>query len=518
MTKTILSIDCGTQSLRTLLFDLQGNLLAKQKIEYTPYHSPKPGWAEQNPNVFWNALTEGTQKLKNQHPEWFNAIVGIGVTTQRDSMVNLDTQGNPLRPVITWLDQRKAKTFFKPNPIMQQAYKIVGMNESVLKLQMEGKCNWIMQNEPDIWKNTHKYVQVSGYLNYKLTGNFKDSIASQIGHIPFDYKKRHWAAKKELSAKLFPIHRSKLVELVQPGQKIGEISDKAAHETGLKPGTPVIAAGSDKGCETVGMGVIDGTMASLSFGTTATVQTTSKKYFEPLKFMPAYPAPIPGYYNPEIEIFRGYWMITWFKNEFGYKEALDAEKEGVIPELKLNKMLEQVPPGSMGLVVQPHWSPGLKFPCAKGAMVGFGDVHTRAYVYRAIIEGLAYALLDGLHKIEKAGKIKVKKVAVSGGASQSDEICQISADVFGLELVRGQTFETSGLGAAIITAVGVGEYPDFEQAIKAMVKYKKSFKPNPENQKIYKQLYEKVYQKLFPQLRKTYNQIREIVNYPEIIK
>ena len=104
----------------------------------------------------------------------------------------------------------------------------------------------------------------------------------------------------------------------------------------------------------------------------------------------------------------------------------------------------------MGLVVQPYWGPGLEHPCAKGAMIGFGDVHTRSHVYRAVIEGLAFGLLEGLHKMEKKGKQKVNKLAVSGGASQSDEICQISADIFNLPLVRGKTWETSGLGAAIV--------------------------------------------------------------------
>ncbi len=517
MKNNILSIDCGTQSLRALLFTDKGILIEKHKIEYIPYYSDKPGWAEQDPKTFWNALINATKKLKDKVPIEFDKIAGVGITTQRDSMINLDKDGNPLRPVITWLDQRKAPASYKPNPLMGLIYKSVGMHEALLKSQTSGKCNWIRKHQADIWNKTYKYVQVSGYLNYKLTGKFVDSIASQIGHIPFDYKKMKWASRNQMSSKLFPVEKEKLVDLVEPGEIIGKVNKLASELTHIPEGTPVIACGSDKGCETIGMGVVDNSMASLSFGTTATVQTCTKKYFEPQKFMPAYPAPLPKHYNPEIEIFRGYWMITWFKNEIGYKEVQDAEKKGVVPEIILDKFLKEVPPGSMGLMIQPYWGPGLKTPNAKGSMIGFGDVHTRAYIYRAVIEGLAFALLEGLHSIEKSGGFRAKKVAVSGGASQSDEICQISADIFNKPLVRGKTFETSGLGAAIVTAVGVGIHSSFEEAIKNMVKYDKTFTPSKENVKIYSKLFNKVYKKLYPTLKDIYKDIREITGYPEKI-
>ena len=233
----------------------------------------------------------------------------------------------------------------------------------------------------------------------------------------------------------------------------------------------MIAAGSDKGCETLGVGCRDLSCASMSFGTTATVQITSQRYLEPLQFMPAYPASIPGYYNPEIEIFRGYWMISWFKKEFGVREMIEAEARRVSPETVLDEKLADVPPGSQGLVLQPFWSPGLKMPEAKGAVIGFGDVHTRVHIYRAIIEGINYALIEGLENIEKKSKVKVKRIAVSGGGSQSNAICQITADMFNRTVVRGQTYETSGLGAAINGFVGLKVFSSYEEAINNMVHY-----------------------------------------------
>jgi sugar (pentulose or hexulose) kinase len=343
-------------------------------------------------------------------------------------------------------------------------------------------------------------------------------VASQIGHIPFDYKKLKWGSTNDLmnfSSKIYPVEAEKLPELVEPGKVLGAISEFAASQTGLKSGIPVIACGSDKGCETIGTGVLDSTMASLSFGTTATVQTTTSNYIEPIAFMPSYPAVIKGMFNPEVEIFRGYWMISWFKNEFAHKEVEEAKRKGLEPEQVLDGLLARAPAGSMGLVVQPYWSPGISEPLAKGAMIGFGDVHKKEHIYRAVIEGLAFGLLDGMHKIEKRGKIKFQKLAVSGGASQSDEICQISADVFNLPIVRGTTHESSGLGAAIITAYGTGCYGSIKEAIAKMVDYQFTFEPNPKKAELYKRIFKEVYQKMYKALKPLYKEIQDITGYPE---
>jgi sugar (pentulose or hexulose) kinase len=513
--KTILAIDCGTQSLRAIIFSQKGKLLERVQIEYEPYFYRHPGWAEQHPELYWDSLAKACQKLKSLNKEIFSRIAGIGVTSQRDTMINVDETGKPLRPAVTWLDQRKARPFFAHKGILNLGLKMLNLEKLVLGIQSEGKCNWIRQNQPEIWEKTHKYLQVSGFLNFRLTGNFVDSVASQIGHVPFSYKKQTWAKKHELSAILFPIEKEKLPQIAIPGETLGTITSIASQTTGLKKGIPVIACGSDKGCETLGAGVSRQNMASLSFGTTATIQTTSEKYFEAIRFMPAYPAPIPGLYNPEVEIFRGFWMITWFKNEFAQKEVEQAKKAGIPAEEILNQFLEQTEPGSMGLIVQPYWGPGLDHPKAKGAMIGFGDVHKKAHIYRAVIEGLGFALCEGREKIEKKTKQKIEKAVVSGGASQSDEICRITADIFNIPMVKGRTHETSGLGAAIIIAKGLGIYSSFDEAIKNMIKIKRIFEPDQNNVEIYKELYSKVYSKMYKALEPLYSQIQQITGYPK---
>ena len=519
MEKTnFLTIDCGTQSTRVMIFDKYGNILAKEKIEYEPYFSLKPGYAEQDANVFWNSIITGCQQIKEHSDgssDLLSSICAVGVTTQRDSMVLVDKEGNPIRAAITWLDQRTSRPVYRPKGVYYILYNIIGMYQSLMKTQAEASCNWLMQNEPENFNKAVKFLQVSGFINRKLTGKFVDSTASQIGHIPFNYKKQRWAKKGELNKLLFPVDDEKLPELYKPGAVIGYITEEAGELTGIPVNTKVIACGSDKGCETLGMGCLHKDQASLSFGTTATIQVSSKKYFEPLSFMPAYPAAIAGYYNPEVEIFRGYWLISWFKREFCAQEVLMAEKEGIPAEIILNKNLEQTPPGSLGLIVQPYWSPGLKTPYAKGAIIGFGDIHTKKYMYRAVVEGLSYALKEGLYNIQKSGKLNIKKLYASGGASQADEICQIAADIFNLPLYRGKTYETSSLGAAILCSIGTGCYKSFDEAIEKMVSYDKVFQPDAKNSSLYESLYNDVYRKIYKKLSSLYKEIQKITDYPE---
>lgn len=511
----ILAIDCGTQSLRAILFSQKGEILARVQSEYEPYFCQQSGWAEQDPELYWNALVTACQKLKQSNLKLFESIAGVGVTTQRASMVNVDENGIPLRPAIIWLDQRRAEPVWGQKGLLSLALKITGLKKKLEDIQIQGKCNWIMQNQPEIWEKTHKYLQISGFLNHRLTGNFIDSVASQIGHLPFDYKKQVWAQKHQLSKKFFPVETNKLPILVPPGDHLGTITSRAAEQTGIKKGTPVIACGSDKGCETLGAGVVSPEMASLSFGTTATVQILSEKYVEPIKYLPSYPASVPGLYNPEVEIFRGFWMITWFKKEFAHKEVEQALKMGIPAEEVLNQCLERTQPGAMGLIVQPYWGPGLDHPEAKGAMIGFGDVHTKDHVYRAVIEGLGFALWEGLEKIQNKTGIKIKKAAVSGGASQSDEICRITADIFNLPMVKGQTHETSGLGAAMLVGRGLGWFSSLDEAVENMVHVKKIFEPNPKHVRIYKALYSRVYARMYSVLAPLYSQIRDITGYPK---
>lgn len=513
----ILSIDCGTQSVRALLFDSEGTLRAKEQIKFEPYFSSFPGWAEQDPELYWQSACCACKQLKENNPDLWGSIIGVAVTTQRDTCVAVDQNMHALRPAILWLDQRMAKCE-KPLPMQQRLlFSAVGMTKTLEITRKKGKANWIRENEPEILEKTYKFLLLSGYFVMKLSGRFVDSVASQIGHVPFDSKRRCWAKPSDFKWNLFDIEPERLPELVEPGTVIGGVTKEAAEQSGILEGTALIAAGSDKGCETLGMGCLSDGDASLSYGTTATVQTTSAHYFEPLQFMPAYPASIPGYYNPEIEIFRGYWMISRFVEEYAQEEAEMAKQRHMKVEALLDEELDKVPAGCRGLMLTPYWGPGLKMPDAKGSIIGFGEVHTKPYIYRSIIEGINYMLLEGMESLEKrsgSGK-KIKRVMVSGGGSASDVVCQITADMFDRPTYKGVTSEASGLGAAINGFVGLGVYSNYEVAVSKMVHYAKVFTPDSENAQLYHKLHSRVYKHIYPKLRELYREIQSITDYPK---
>jgi len=513
----LLAIDSGTQSVRALLFDLRGNLVSKARVELEPYYSDHPGWAEQDPLYYWRSLCEACQRLWAESPVSREAVAGVAVTTQRSTVINVDERGEPLRPAIVWLDQRRTEGLPPVGGLWGLLFKLVRMNETAAYFIAEAEANWIRTHQPEIWEATHKFLFLSGFLLHRLTGRFVDSVGSQVGYVPFDYKRLRWAGPGDWKWKAIPLAREMLPELVQPSGILGEVGRAASEATGIPAGLPVVAAAADKACEVLGAGCLEPDVGCLSYGTTATINTIHRSYVEAVPLIPPFPAAVPGAYALEVQIYRGYWMVSWFKQQFGHREQRIAAERGIEPEELFDDLVNAVPPGSMGLVLQPYWSPGIKVPGpeAKGAIIGFGDVHTRSHLYRAILEGLAYALREGKERCERRSGVEISELRVAGGGSQSDAAMQITADIFGLPTARPHVYEASGLGAAINAAVGLGLHPDFETAVGEMCRIGAHFEPDPANQEVYDGLYRHVYRKMYARLRPLYEQIRRITGYPK---
>ncbi len=505
----VLTIDFGTQSLRTSLIDPKGNIVSKIKKHYDPcYVSTQSGYAEQDADFYWEYLVECLTKLAEENKNRLNDIVGATLTSFRDSSVQLDKNNVPVRKCILWLDQRMADAKEKIPFLHNFAFHLVGMQETISLNRKRCVAHWLKENEQESWSRTKKYVNISTYLIYKLTGNLVDSCSSMTGHYPINFKKRVWYKENAMKARIYGIPARMLCELKQPGEVLGVISDEIAERTGLPKGIKLIATGSDKACETVGLGALNRDTAAISYGTASSVEVSNAHYHEPEKFLPAYPAAVPGYYNMEVQVYRGYWMLNWFTREFASELIDEAKLQRLAVEELLNARLAEIPPGSDGLVLQPYWGPGLSRPLSKGAIVGFSDVHTREHLYKAIIEGIAYALREGLEGIEKSQKHKVKQIRISGGGSQSEAICQITADIFNLPVSRVQTFETTSLGAAMSTFLALGYFNSIEEVTEAMSHQSITFYPNAVNNQKYEYLYKNAYLKLYPSLKGIYKDIK----------
>jgi sugar (pentulose or hexulose) kinase len=513
----ILAVDHGTQSVRALLFDPRGTLVARTKIEIEPYVSPRPGWAELDVEMSWMTVCDACRRVVAEAGVPPETISGMAVTTQRATMVCVDANGAPLRPAILWLDQRRTEGLPPVGGLWGLAFRATGMSGTVAYFQAEAESNWLRTHEPETWRRTHRYLFLSGFLIHRLTGRFVDSVASQVGYVPLDYKRHDWAGRRDWKWRATGVEPDRLPEIVPPGHLLGELTPAAAEATGLPTGLPVVAAGADKACEVLGAGCTTPEIGCLSYGTTATVNTIHPRYVEPIPFVPPYPAAVPDAWAMEVQIYRGYWMVSWFKREFGHREQRLADERGIAPEALFDELVDAVPPGSMGLVLQPYWSPGVKVPGpeAKGAVIGFGDVHTRAHLYRAILEGLAYGLREGAERTARRSGVRLEELRVAGGGSQSDAAMQLTADIFGLPASRPHVYEASGLGAAIDAAVGLGLHDDFQTAVAAMTRTGDTFQPEAGRRELYETgSIARSTLKMYARLQPLYERIRAITGYP----
>ena len=507
----VLTFDVGTQSARCLLVRSDGEFEDICQVKYDePYYSRKPGWAEQRPDFYYDRICEAGRTICERNADKLSRVIGVTLTVIRDTVLCLDKDNKPLRDIILWLDKRQAD-FNDPFPLYKKLlFKVAGMQDATRILYQASVSNWIQQYQPDIWAKTAKYVMLPTYLNYKMTGELKDSEANMIGHIPFDYKRRTWRTHSDITRCICDVPDEKLCTLVKSGETIGRITAEFSKASGVPEGLPLIATGSDKGCETLGLSVVHENRAAISLGTTATIQLALKRYVEPQQFMPAYPAVPNDMFNPEIEIYRGFWLISWFVKEFGASEVEEAKKLGCSAEQLLDERIEQLPPGCEGLLLQPYWTPGVINPTSRGAVVGFADYHTRYHLYRAIIEGLGFELYQSLKIMERRAKLTVDEIFVGGGGARSDVVCQILADIMGLPVKRIQTHEACSIGASMVAFVADGVFKDYDDAIRSMVHEKDVFTPDETAHSTYMDIYKGAYSKIFGKLEPIYRKIIKI--------
>lgn len=506
----VLAIDSGTQNVKAAVFDLSGNELSLSRQAHTLNDFPQPQWVEHDPEDYWEkmcvAVKEAISAIGKENAK---RIKAVGVTSQRGTEIATDVDGNPIRPAIVYNDNRTTEGLKKLGGFWGLFFKAIGMYTAIEYVREHSKFVWIKNYQPDIYEKTHIFMQVASFLTYRLTGSVKESVGTMVGMFPFDYNKRKFYPQKGIHD-IFGITPERLPEVVSPGTVVGHITKAASKATTIPEGLPVVVGGGDVQSALVGMGVVNERSAALVLGSTVDFDIPSKKYVKDkeLRFI-SWPAAVPDYYIMEAGVGAGFVTVTWFKNELAHLEAQESKKSGRAPEEILDDAIKDIPPGSLGLIVQPYWSPPFHRDKARGAIVGFTMAHGRAHMYRAILEGLALETRAGYDAISEVSGVEVDEIRVSGGGSNSDMVLTITANVLGIPTVRMKVSEAAALGAAICAAHGAGLVSSVDEAVERMVHTTERFEPNTEAKAIYDRIY-KVYTKIYPRMEELYHETNDM--------
>lgn len=458
--KYIIGIDVGSQSAKVLMYTLDGRIVAKGRKKLAAMHLAEPGIVEHPDDDLWDSLGEACKMLMADFKGDVNDIIGIGVGGIRCCRVLLKKDGTLAQPVISWMDARTATPYEHTNP--EVAY----------------------------------VTSTTGYLSCRLTGEFKDCIGNAFGQWPVDMETWNWSEDEEV-IKAFNIPREMLFEAVKPGEVLGYITEAAAEKTGLPKGLPVVSTTNDKAVEGLGAGLVNNEAAVISLGTYITLMIQNHVLPKDPKALWAIISSVPGQYIYEsYGIRRGMWTVSWFRDLFGEGLVQEAAAQGMCPEELLNQKAESVPAGCDGLMTVLDWLANPWEPYKRGIMIGFGAHMNEAFMYRSILEGIAYTMKNNCDAMTEELGQPLKEIVISGGGSNSDLFMQIFADIFNVPAKRNVINESASLGAAINTAVALGVYENYETAVEKMVQVKDVFYPKKENVELYDKLNKRAYKNM----------------------
>ncbi len=487
----LLGIDIGTSACKAALFDAQGRALATAEAPYAVCY-PRPGFAEQDPDMWWRAVCETTRALLSDGRFAPGDIAGIGVAGQSWSAVAVDESGNVLAPTPIWTDTRATEecALLKRTVGEDALFSLCG--NPVQPSYTLPKILWYKRSLPDVYRKARAMLQSNSFIVYRLTGALTQDVSQGYGLCCFDMRAGAWNADIARACGIAP---SLLPSISACHQVVGQVSAEAAALTGLRAGTPVVAGGLDAACGTLGAGVIAPGQTQEQGGQAGGMSLCMDACLMDKRL-------ILGFH-----VVPGRWLLQG--GTTGGGGALKWLRETVCPELSFSDMsalAADVPPGSEGVLFLPYMagerSP-IWNPSAKGVLFGLDFGKTRAHMIRAVMEGVAFALRHNLETAEQAGAA-VGTLRAMGGSAKSEVWTQIKADACGrvIETPDGDT--ATALGAALLAGVGTGVYGSFDEAVSKTVRVRRICTPDNNRIAVYDAAYARylaLYERLSPMMR-----------------
>ena len=485
----VIGIDVSTTATKAILVDGAGHVVGVARSEYD-YDIPRPMWTEQDPRVWWEAAIGAISRLLVETDVDAGAVSAIGLTGQMHGSVLLDEAGEVIRPAILWNDQRTSAQcdVIRDRVGAERLIAITG-NDALTGFTAP-KLLWVAENEPENWARARTLLLPKDYVRFRLTGERAVDVADGSGTILFDLAARSWSAEVLAALDIDP----GLCPPVFEGPEItGMVTAEAAHLTGLRPGTPVVAGGGDQSANAVGVGAINSGVMALSLGTSGVVFAAGPDpSIESQGRVHAFCHAVPERWHMMGVMLSAAGSLRWFRDTFAPDRSFDELMAGA----------SEVAAGSDGVLFLPYLS-GERTPHpdpdARGAFVGLTLSHDLRHLTRAVLEGVAFGLRDGIDLMVGAGVPRPDVIRASGGGMRSGLWRQILADTLEAEIVQVGTEEGAAFGAGLLAAVGAGMFDTVDQAAESVVKVSAGASPS-RGSDIYRPAHER-YQRLYPALR-----------------
>jgi xylulokinase len=487
--KYVIGVDLGTSAVKILLVNQSGEVVQEVSKSYSLIQE-KTGYSEQDPQVWVDQTAAGLSDLLKNFTGNVADIEGISFSGQMHGLVLLDENNEVLRHAILWNDTRTTAQ-------CKQIYNVVG-EERLLKITqnpaLEGftlpKILWVQEHEPEIYQQAKKFVLPKDYLRYKLTGKLEIDYSDAAGTLLLDISKQEWSTE---ICELLNIDLSFCPPLINSHEEVGTITSEFALASGLDKTTRVFGGGADNACGAIGAGILESGKTLCSIGTSGVVlsyEASEDKDFGGKVHYFNHGAPH-AFYTMGVTLAAGY-SLTWFKEVFAADESFD--------DLLAN--VGSVPAGSNGLLFTPYLV-GERTPHADAAIrasfIGIDSSHERRHFARAVLEGITFSLNESIDIFRQNGKDIDTIVSIGGGAKNEDWL-QIQADIFDAKIVRLESEQGPGMGAAMLAAYGCGWFTSLKDCANEFLKEDKVFEPNQENVEKYRKLFS-IYQEIYGQTK-----------------
>ncbi len=496
----VVGIDCGTQGLRSVVVDPEGQVLGEASQEF-PIAYPRPTWAEQNPDHWWEAAKATVRAAMAQAGAAPSDIAGVSLDGTSCTVVACKRDGTVLRPALLWMDQRAHEEAAAITATRHPFLKYVSWQES--PEWMLPKAWWLSKHEPEVFSQADLVIEEVDWLMHKLTGRWTASLCNVTCKWNYARPEGGWP-EGLLGAIGFSQLRDKWPDDVLPmGAPAGELSAQAARELGLADGIPVAEGGIDAYAGMLGVAVVrPGRMALVMGTSTCHMALCDRGIFESHVWGPYPDALLEGTWILEGGQTATGAIVDWVADNFGYREELQAREAGRSRFEVLDDQATAVPPGAEGLVVLDYWQGNrtpIRDPLARGVILGLSLSHGLGHILRAVYEGTAMGTRHILEDLAQAG-FEAEGIYACGGGTRSDLWLQIHADVCQTPIYTTAIPEATALGTALCAAVGAGLFTDLPTAAESMVNIARRIEPDPAKAEVYDFYFDK-YLRAYPALR-----------------